>query len=60
MTKREAKNVASIMIGADGSCPYCAGSLIEDLITSYPQYEDVIKQVYKDKYGYNPEERDND
>jgi len=60
ITKGEIKNIATIMLDADGGCPYCAGSLIETLITNYAKYEDIIKQVYKDRYGYNPEERDND
>jgi hypothetical protein len=56
MKKSEAKTVLEIMCQADGGCYSCASELIAGFLYSFPKFEKLAKEVYKDWYGleYKP------
>lgn len=50
MTKEESKRVLEIMAGADGGCVYCAKELFLWFIKEFPEFEDLTKSIFKDKF----------
>ena len=51
MTRDEAKIVLDIMKTADSECWDCAGKLFNRFIKQYPQYMDLAKDIYQNKFN---------
>jgi hypothetical protein len=39
MTLEEAEKIATIAETADGGCPYCVGSIVEQLGEAFPEFQ---------------------
>lgn len=47
MEDREAKEIISIMLTADGECPYCTRALLKLFVENFPEYKVMAKEEYK-------------
>ena len=57
MTDEEARTVCTIMMDADGGCPYCASSLIQQFVTAYPDKRDIAQSCWEKDYEGDVMER---
>jgi len=58
MTKEEAQKMCEIMTTADGDCIECAYYLIEKFIKAFPEFKELGKSVYVQKFDTPFEEED--
>ncbi len=50
LTEDEAKTVGYIALEADGGCWHCARSLIDMLISAFPEHEALFDRLYREEF----------
>ncbi len=56
MRKEEAEEVIKIMLSADGGCEYCVAELLESFCTGFPDYKELAKTAFRDRFGIKLED----
>lgn len=51
MIKQEAEKVIGILLECDGGCEYCVLHLIKLFIDKFPEYENLAKITFRDRFG---------
>jgi hypothetical protein len=49
VTTEEARAVAEIMVGADGSCVVCGAKLLRCFNERFPGFKDVLSEVWAER-----------
>lgn len=50
MNQSEAKEVITILLSADGGCPFCSADLVKKFVAAFPQYKEFAEAEYHNKY----------
>jgi len=50
MNEKEAQKVVEILLFADTECCNCAGELVWRFIHAFPEYSELVKKMYEDRY----------
>jgi len=51
MTRKEATRIAEIAVTADRRCPFCAASLMELLIATFPEHDAIFSDHFYIAFG---------
>ncbi len=58
MNREEAKKVLEIMASADGGCVFCAKELFIQFIKEFPEFSDLARKIFREKFEEEFEEVD--
>jgi len=53
MNKDEARKVLEILSKADGGCEFCARELFNHFIQEFPEFSNLAKTVFREKFNRN-------
>ncbi|MBE8540147.1 hypothetical protein [Geoglobus acetivorans] len=56
MNTGEAKKVLEILARADGGCEFCARELFHIFIHEFPEFSDMAKAIFREKFNKDLEE----
>jgi len=56
MKKEEGEDIIKIMLSADGGCKYCVADLLQLFCTEFPDYKELAKKAFRDKFGVKLED----
>lgn len=51
MTKEEVESIMGILEQADGGCIYCAGDLTQKFAEAFPEFKDLIIEIFEKKFN---------
>lgn len=51
ISKEQAREIAKIMLTADGGCSFCASDLLQRFVEKFPYLQDAVDEVWVEDGG---------